>query len=105
MKSPFFYAVTLNPCLDVNCYVRNLAFEDVIRIEKKTVLPGGKGFNVAKSLERLGDNVVSIGLKGGRNGVILFDLLGRAGLRKSVPVNVAGEIRENYNFFLPTDAC
>ena len=101
MKKKRFYALALNPTLDFSFSVSNLVFDDINRIENKRVDPGGKGFNVARFLCMLGEDVTASGIFGGINGKRHYSLLKKTGLKKIIPFWIEEETREIFNFFLP----
>jgi len=102
MRIPVFYTLTLNPSLDISCRMSRLVFDDINRIGKKRVDPGGKGVNVSRMLAAFGDRTVPVGFFGGHPGKICLDLLSASGIRgvKSVPIRE--ETRTIHNFFLTT---
>lgn len=57
--------VTLNPAIDKIIYVTELVNGAVNRSNKLTILPGGKGINIAVMMNRLGHEVLATGLVGG----------------------------------------
>ena len=103
MGTPLFCTVTLNPCLDINCAVSELLPDDVMRITSRTVSPGGKGINVARFLAGAGDRALPVAIIAGDRGSLFLRLLREEGLKRVLGMRVAGETRENYNFFLPTE--
>jgi fructose-1-phosphate kinase PfkB-like protein len=48
------YTVTLNPALDRELTVPDLAFDEVLRATALRIDYGGKGFNVSRALAALG---------------------------------------------------
>jgi tagatose 6-phosphate kinase len=60
--------VTPNPALDVTYSAPPLRPGEVHRISDVTVLPGGKGVNVARVLQAMGLPVVATGFSGGAGG-------------------------------------
>ncbi|MCM8805839.1 MAG: hypothetical protein NC825_03800 [Candidatus Omnitrophica bacterium] len=99
MKTLEFYTVCLNPCLDVNCFVDSVKFDDIIRIRQKLVNAGGKGFNVARFLHKYKQKVIPLGLIAGYNGIRLKNLLLSCGIKNIDLLELSGETRESYNFF------
>ena len=67
--------VTLNPALDITYTVDELRPHRTHRVETMTERAGGKGVNVARVLQSLGEPVVATGLCGGAIGDRLRDLL------------------------------
>lgn len=102
MKKKQFITIGLNPCLDVSCYVDELTYDDVIRIKKKKITPGGKAINVAKFLLGYGQQVIPFGISGGYNGIKFKKLLVSEKFPVDYLIETDAETRENYNFFLKT---
>jgi len=100
MQQNSFITIGLNPCLDVNCYVKEFKSDDVIRINKKVVSAGGKAINIAKFLCQFDANIQTIGMVGGYNGIRFKNLLKNSGISTDLMFDIDGETRENYNFFL-----
>lgn len=102
MERKQFITIGLNPCLDINCYIDELKYDDVIRIKRKKISPGGKAFNVAKFLIGYGQKVIPFGIYGGYNGIKFKKLLTSENFPVEYLVETSSETRENYNFFLKT---
>ncbi len=100
MRCEQFITVGLNPCLDINCYVKNFKIDDIARIKEKRISAGGKAFNVAKFLNQYRRIVKPVGIAGGYNGGRFKSLLEKDKIPTEYLFNISGEIRENYNFFL-----
>jgi fructose-1-phosphate kinase PfkB-like protein len=105
MDDTLFYTVTPNPCLDINCTVQSLLKDDVSRIVDKNIMAGGKGYNVARFLHAAGSRVAAAGIIAGKNGSYHLRQLRCLGIKNLFSIRVPGEMRENYNFFLPTARC
>lgn len=90
------YTLSLNPALDVELTVPALAFDTVLRSESGRVDPGGKGFNVARTLKALGADGIALGLVGGRAGDLLAAGLEAEGIAGYL-IRVAGETRTNFS--------
>jgi tagatose 6-phosphate kinase len=88
--------VCLNPALDVTHHVDAVDWGGVNRPRTVRARPGGKGLNVARTLQALGVDVLVLGLAGGITGAGV-----EAGLReRCVPVAftpVAGETRRTFS--------
>ena len=56
-----FTTVTLNPCIDKTVTVPSLETAQLNRISKVDIVYAGKGFNVAKTIARLGKNATATG--------------------------------------------
>jgi tagatose 6-phosphate kinase len=72
--------VTPNPALDVTYRVPALRVGEVHRIRNVFVRAGGKGINVARVLQQLGEPCAAVGLGGGPDGRRLVAELRAAGL-------------------------
>jgi tagatose 6-phosphate kinase len=72
--------VTLNPALDVTYEVGGVAWSGVNRPDATWARPGGKGLNVARTLQAAGCQVVATGLAGGPTGQAVLSALGQAGV-------------------------
>lgn len=66
-----FVTVTANIALDVTYDLARLRPGRVNRVETVTARAGGKGVNVARTLAALGEDVVAVGLAGGRTGAAI----------------------------------
>lgn len=100
MPKKQFITIGLNPCLDVNCLVDELKSDDIIRVKLKKITAGGKAFNVAKFLHKYNQHIKPIGVIGGHNGIRFKNLLLKENITADYLIEIDGEIRENYNFFL-----
>ena len=88
------YSLTLNPALDKEYRVPDLALDSVLRSSSLNVDFGGKGFNIARMLAAFGEKSIALGFVGGHAGQVLEN--GLSGLRiKTEFVHVAGETRTN----------
>src|SRR5262249_57563356 len=87
--------IALNPALDVTHHVREVDWSGVNRPRQVRARPGGKGLNVARTLQALGSDTMVIGLAGGVTGDAV-----RAGLAEAgVPArfaSIAGETRRTF---------
>lgn len=72
--------VTPNPALDVTYRVPELRAGEVHRVRSVLVRAGGKGINVARVLQQLGERCAAVGLAGGPDGRRLVAELRAAGL-------------------------
>jgi len=72
--------VTPNPALDVTYRVPELRAGEVHRVRNVLVRAGGKGINVARVLQQLGERCAAVGLGGGPDGRRLVAELRAAGL-------------------------
>lgn len=88
------FTVTLNPAVDRELTVAEMAFNVVLRASEARVDFGGKGFNVARLLRGLGAASTATGFTGGRAGELLQDGLKSLGIGVDF-VWVSGETRTN----------
>ena len=84
--------VTLNPALDLTYAVDALVPHGTHRVITVAERPGGKGLNVARVLQALGEPVLATGLLGGATGDRVAQLLAAEGVRSSF-VRIGGETR------------
>lgn len=88
------YTVTLNPAVDRELTVPQIAFDRVLRATAWQVDFGGKGFNVSRMLLALGEQSVALAFAGGRSGALLRDGLRDLGIGTEF-LWVDGETRTN----------
>jgi 1-phosphofructokinase family hexose kinase len=88
------YTVTLNPAVDKELVVSELAYDTVLRSQQINVDYGGKGFNVSRILKAMGTDSVALGFAGGNNGKLLSAGLTALGIDTDF-VWVDGETRTN----------
>ncbi len=69
------FTVTLNPAVDRELTVDDIAFDTVLRASDWRVDCGGKGFNVARMLKSVGVSSVALGFAAGKSGEMLNDKL------------------------------
>ncbi len=62
------YTVTLNPSIDYIVHVDQLAIGDINRMKSDLKLPGGKGINVSRILQRIDSTSTALGFLGGFTG-------------------------------------
>lgn len=67
--------VTLNVAVDKAYVIGELKKGEVMRVEKCTNTPGGKGLNVAKVAKLCGEDVLATGFVGGHSGAYVEDML------------------------------
>jgi len=84
--------VTLNPALDLTYEVDALVPHGTHRVATVAERPGGKGLNVARVLQTLGEPVLATGLLGGPTGARVSELLATEGVAGSF-VPITGETR------------
>lgn len=88
--------VTLNPALDKTYTTSNLIKGQVNRMDSVTLIPGGKGINVARVLREFDYEVVTTGFLGGYTG----DFIETSLKNHQIPtqfVKIQGETRTNSN--------
>ncbi len=88
------FTVTLNPAVDRELTVDEIAFNTVLRASEWRVDCGGKGFNVARMLKSLGTPSVALGFAAGKTGELLQGMLEGLGIDTEF-VWVQGETRTN----------
>ncbi len=98
--SSLIYTVSLNCSIDFTFYLKNIVEEDVNRIEKIRVDPGGKGVNVTRMLKKLNENSLVITFLGKNNGNFYKNLLEKEKIN-FIPIEIDGDIRKIYNFISP----
>ena len=72
--------VTPNPAIDRTLHVNSLHVGEVHRADKVLAAAGGKGLNVARTIQALGGEPLCMGLIGGHTGNLLEELAQREGL-------------------------
>jgi tagatose 6-phosphate kinase len=72
--------VTPNPAIDRTLHVKTLDVGEVHRANKVLAVAGGKGLNVARTIQALGGEPLCMGLIGGHTGNLLEELAQREGL-------------------------
>jgi len=88
------FTVTLNPAVDRELTVDEIAFDTVLRATHWQVDCGGKGFNVARMLKSLGVDSVALGFAAGKAGELLEEKLQSLGIATDF-VWTQGETRTN----------
>lgn len=91
---PKVVSVTLNPVLDRTLSVPRIEFDQVARATSVRLDWGGKGFNVARALQAMGEPCLAMGLIGGGTGKLLASGLDSLGITTDF-VTIAGETRSN----------
>ena len=74
------YTVTLNPAIDRELTVPEIAYDKVLRASESRIDWGGKGFNVSRMLASLGTDSIALGFAGGKSGERLQDGLTSLGI-------------------------
>lgn len=84
--------ITLNPAVDISYKLDNLLLDTVNRVEDVSKTAGGKGLNVARVLQQLGEDVAASGFLGGSLGDFIRTQLAVIGIQDFfVPID--GETR------------
>ncbi len=87
--------VTPGPAIDRTARVERIEHDRVLRPVELSVLPGGKGVNVARAAHRLGALVATTGFAGGHAGRWLVEALAAEGLNPQFVATTA-ETRTTY---------
>jgi tagatose 6-phosphate kinase len=88
-----FLTITLNAAVDATYVVEGYRHGDANRVLRKHAMPGGKGNNVARVLNGLGEIVTATGFLGGETGLCIDAGLMRAGIATRFGWLAAGESR------------
>lgn len=88
----------MNPAIDVNTSVDNVAAERKLRCSNPSREPGGGGINVSRAIRKLGGESIALYTCGGLTGQIFQELLDIEGLNHK-PIPIKGETRENIILF------
>lgn len=96
------FTVTLNPAVDREMTVDNIAFDTVLRATDWQVDCGGKGFNVARMLRSLDISSVALGFAAGKSGEMLDEKLQSLGIATDF-VWTEGETRTNVSIVSGTN--
>lgn len=88
--------VVLNPAVDKIYFADNFQAGGLFRVNETIRSAGGKGINVSRVIRALGEEVLSIGFKGGHTGQWLVGQLKSLGVMTEF-IEVDGESRTNNN--------
>ncbi|AMB98541.1 hypothetical protein AWM75_00390 [Aerococcus urinaehominis] len=88
------YTLTLNPAIDYIMYLNDLDLGETNRSKSERLLPGGKGINVSRVLNQLGQENTALGFLGGHTGQFISDWLRAEGSQTDF-VNISGQSRIN----------
>jgi 1-phosphofructokinase family hexose kinase len=91
------YTISLNSSIDYSFYLKEIVDEDVNRIEKIRIDPGGKGMNIARMLSKLGEKAIAITFLSKKNGKFYKNLIAREKI-KIIPIYINENLRNIYNF-------
>lgn len=82
------YTLTLNPALDYDIYLDKFVQEELNSAKETNIRAGGKGINVSKALNSLGDNSIAMGFTAGFTGEIIKKELHKDNIKtKFIDVN------------------
>lgn len=95
--------VTLNAALDLTYEAEHVAWGGVNRVDSVVGRAGGKGINVARTLQQLGRPVTVAGLAGGATGAAVREELAAAGLDHRL-TSIAGDSRRTVTVHSRADA-
>lgn len=84
--------ITANPAIDARYFLDQFEVNQVVRCETYNKTAGGKGLNVARVADLLGEPVTCGGFVGGRNGEFIREEIQTAGYRDGF-VTIKGETR------------
>ncbi len=88
------YTVTLNPSIDYIVHVPAVQLGALNRMNKDIKLPGGKGINVSRVLNNIGQPSTALGFLGGFTGNFVSDWLETEGVHTQF-VSIKGDTRIN----------
>ncbi|HPT68217.1 MAG TPA: 1-phosphofructokinase family hexose kinase [Bacillota bacterium] len=92
--------VTLNPAIDRTYFLDEWRLSQVNRVQRKNVMPGGKGINAAQIARVLGEQVTATGFLGAEAEPFFRQSLLAVGVIPDF-VPVRGEIRQNITLIGP----
>ncbi|WP_099156585.1 1-phosphofructokinase [Virgibacillus ndiopensis] len=75
------YTCTITPSIDYTVYLPEFQTGKLNRTNEVYYYPGGKGINVSRVLQRLGNNNVALGFAGGFTGVYITKFLEKEGIQ------------------------
>lgn len=84
--------ITLNPSVDKRYNIKNFEKDNIFRTEEYQYTVGGKGLNVSKVVNILGEKVFATGFLGGYNGKFILDGLNKINIENKF-VEINGENR------------
>jgi 1-phosphofructokinase family hexose kinase len=96
------YTLTPNPALDLEYRVDDIRLGKIHRAEAVSADWGGKGFNVSRVLQVLGEESTAVGFAAGFTGQRLLKGLSESGIRTEL-IWLAGETRTNISLVGKTD--
>lgn len=84
--------ITLNPSIDIRYVIDSFRKGGVFRVKEVQRTPGGKGLNVARVINRIGEPVVTTGFLGVENGEFIKECLNRLAIPSSF-IRIEGQTR------------
>ena len=90
--------VRMNPAIDKTIEVENLELGGLNRIKHVEIDVGGKGINVSKTIQKLGEISVATGFIAGNSGKIIENFMNNLGIKTDF-ITVEGETRTNTKVF------
>lgn len=87
--------LTVNPALDISTSTSRVMSEHKLRCGPSRIDPGGGGVNVARTIHRLGGDVLAIYAAGGLTGATYRQLLEAEGV-PTLAIPIAGTTRESF---------
>lgn len=88
------YTVTLNPSIDYVVHVDSVELGEINRMKQDFKLPGGKGINVSRILNRLNVPTTALGFLGGFTGNFIGEWLEAEGIHNQC-TNIESDTRIN----------
>lgn len=88
--------ITFNPAIDTLYKLDSFNIGSVKRVDYVNKTPGGKGINVAKVLNSLGETTICLGFLGGYNGLYIKEEIEKIGLKNEF-TQINGETRTCLN--------
>lgn len=85
--------ITLNPSVDRSYRIDDFQKGKIFRCSDYRKIPGGKGLNVTRVINDLGEDVTAVGFLGGRNGNFISDKLDEIKINHRF-INIKGETRD-----------
>lgn len=90
--------VTMNPAIDKTIEIETFVHGGLNRIKTAVYDVGGKGINVSKTINELGEKTYATGFLAGNNGRTIINILNKLGIENDF-VWVDGETRTNTKIF------
>lgn len=84
--------VTLNPSVDRRYIIEDFNKDGMYRVNNFQATPGGKGLNVAKVINNLGEEVITTGFLGGTSGAFIKESLDKLNIKNDF-LKISGNTR------------